>query len=397
MVGENGSGKSLYGMHLVERELAEGHRNIVTTLAIDVPALNEYMQRKYPKRDCDVCGRVLVIGKEELKTFWRYRGIERMGEYGPEPYVMGPFGDDTWSGSRPQCLYVLDEAQVCFNAREWMKTGPEFCQYQSQHRKAGDDVIAITPGSTLLDKQFRTLAAECIVLKNLYKAKSGVWKGPRKIVWRSFANCPPLPGEDHYAKGDIQIDAKGLASCYRTADGVGFVGGCDADKGKESKGIPWYYGIVLAVVLGFAGWWVIGGILKFGVKKGSESLSVSGGAVPAAVQAAVASTNVANGAFQRVSGASAVLNGSGPFNLDAAVKAARVTKVEKPEVWEIRSWSWSSNSLGVVQGCVILPSGQPIFGKKLEDRGRYVLLDGERYSKVSQGSDRGREAVLLGH
>lgn len=263
-VGPNGSGKSLWALHQLIRFLREDKRTIVTSLAVDLPRLNEYLQQHY-KDAPDVYRRVLKIGAEEMKTFWRYRGVVDVwtdgsdgfdGAWGLEPVAFGAFPGEDWRKVTKGVIYVLDEVQTIFGAREWQKTSSEFLAYQSQHRKLGDDVIAISPASALIDKQFRILAGECVALSNLYKLKIGPVKAPRKIIYRVFQNCPPAPGEEALARGSFTIDGEGLASCYNTAAGVGIVAGADADKGKESKGVPFwalFVGLAAACVVAYFG------------------------------------------------------------------------------------------------------------------------------------------------
>lgn len=266
VLGTNGSGKSLYGVYQLLHELRRGKRPIVTTLPIDIPALNDYCQRTWPKETIDVTRRVVVINKAQLQHFWRFRGFSPADEYGCALLERGPYGDDTWLSPDDGVLYILDEVQVGFNAREWQKAGPEFCAYQSQHRHFGDDVIAISPASALVDKQFRVLAGECVVLANLYKMRVGIWKAPRKIVYKVFQNAPPMPGEEHIHKGDIHIDAAGLAACYKTQEGLG-IAGKQADKGQESRGIPWYFGLAGAGAAGVFAWVV----LHFALTRGTAA------------------------------------------------------------------------------------------------------------------------------
>lgn len=369
VVGANGSGKSLFGTEQVIQELRRTNRQIVTTLALDHGKLNEYLQKKYPKETIDVSGRVLCIGKNEITKFWRYRGVNKAwGEYGPEPIVLGAFGEDPkWSVADGGVLYVIDEAQVGFNARNWQKVGTEFCDFQSQHRKLTSDVIAITPASGLLDKQFRLLAGECIVLTNLYQKSVSVWKAPRKIVYQVFGNCPPLPGEEHSQKGSIYIDPEGVAGCYRTQDGVGIVGG-QADKGKESKGIPWYYAFGLAVVLAFAGWFVAGKIMRFGVDAGSRALSTS--------QPVVALTNMPG--FGALATTMAGHTG-GVVGASAIVEKTKLTSKEtsKPEVEALPIATGWCKSGGLVE--ITDEQGRGLRGTNLVVQGRYVFLDGEKF------------------
>lgn len=364
-VGVNGSGKSLWAMDQLVKELRRTNRQIVTTLAVDMGRLNEFLQKHYPKETIDVAGRILCIGKNEITKFWRYRGVDKAwGEYGPEPIVRGPFGDESWSVIDGGVCYIIDEAQVGFNARNWQKVGTEFCDFQSQHRKLTSDVIAITPASGLLDKQFRLLAGECVLLTNLYQKSVSIWKAPRKIVYQVFGNCPPLPGETHSHKGSIYIDPEGLAGCYRTQDGVGIVGG-EADKGRESKGIPWYYAFGLALVLALAGWWVAGKLMRFGVDAGSRALSTSA--------PVVALTNMPGFAALGATLSSHTGGVVGASVLVDKIKSATPLP-SKEEIPIATGWC----RVGGV--CEITDEeGRGIRGTNLVVQGRYVFLDGVKF------------------
>lgn len=256
VVGPNGSGKSLWCLHQIVFFLRRDplKRKIVTSVAVDPAKLNDYCQRHYGEEAPDVTTRLILINKDQQRTFWRYRSQEYDGEYGIQLSPRGPFGDGSWQCHDGGIIYILDEAQTTFGAREWTKTGPEFCSYQSQHRHFSDDVIAVTPATALLDKQFRVLAGECVVLSNLYKLKVGIVKAPRQIRYQVYQNAPPAPAETPLSSGTLHIDGKGLAGCYDTAAGLGHIGGGQADKGQESKGLPFwtlFVGLFVALVVSY--------------------------------------------------------------------------------------------------------------------------------------------------
>lgn len=251
VTGPNGSGKSLYAVRRIVEELRHGTRYIITSCVLDVAKLSEYISRKYPGERIDVQGRVWVMRTvEQMQHYWRYRGPITWSEYGSEATDLGEYGNARWQGTVTPTLYVLEELQTCFNSREWQKTAKEFTAYQTQHRHFGDDVIGVTPALSLVEKQFRLLCGECVTLRNLYQAKAGIWKHSRKIIYRTFMNAPPLPGEAPTDSGSFEIDAAGIAGCYDTSGGIGHAAGRVADKGKESKGIPWKMGIAAAAVAG---------------------------------------------------------------------------------------------------------------------------------------------------
>jgi hypothetical protein len=62
-----------------------------------------------------------------------------------------------------ECLIVLDELHLWFNARDWSQNGNTFREminFLSQSRKYQNDLIFITQSEMKMDKQFRTDAAE---------------------------------------------------------------------------------------------------------------------------------------------------------------------------------------------------------------------------------------------
>lgn len=59
-------------------------------------------------------------------------------------------------GKEKQTLLVIDEAQTKFNPREFRaKDRMTWCQFFSQHRKLGYDVLLISQNDRLLDRQIR--------------------------------------------------------------------------------------------------------------------------------------------------------------------------------------------------------------------------------------------------
>lgn len=57
-----------------------------------------------------------------------------------------------------ELLLVIDEAQLLFNSREWVKTDrAEWCAFFTQHRKLGYEVILVAQMDRMLDRQIRGL------------------------------------------------------------------------------------------------------------------------------------------------------------------------------------------------------------------------------------------------
>lgn len=265
VIGRFGSGKSTFGTLLAIRELSQGTRPIVTTLALNLVEINEYLQEEYPDRDCRTHQRVLILNREQLGKFWRYRGIKCFGEYGPEPdewgsvdNLEGRTADPRWSLVAQGVCYILDEAPARFHSRMWSQTGIEFSSYINQHRKLGDDVYSLARHSSMLDKQFRTTADRCVILDNWYQKSFGRFiklTAPKRIKFYEYESCPPEKGETPFNQGSMYIDPKGLSRCFNTAGGLGISGVMGgADVGKVAKGLPWWTAIVacLLAIGGFA-------------------------------------------------------------------------------------------------------------------------------------------------
>lgn len=228
VLGKPGSGKSLYATNRVIRELIETQRNIVTNLPLRPDRLNEYIQQTYPQANTRFVERVRILSDDEISTFWKFRGP------GDDPGAQG-------------VAYFLDEAHIAFNARDWANIGRGALHYLSQHRKLGDVVWPITQSPGNLDKQFRSVAEDFTLLRNEYTAKFGPFRGRGRFVRKTYLSEPAANSEP-FETASFSLDAKGIASCYDTAKGIG-VHGNKADIGRRAKGIPIWWVIPAALVL----------------------------------------------------------------------------------------------------------------------------------------------------
>lgn len=363
-IGKVGSGKSLWAMEQLCLELHRSTRQIVTTMDILIPELNQFVQKRWPLQDCRVCQRITFIDKAQLKQFWRHRGNERLDHV--SPLVLGKFGEgDEWKNLDP-VFYLLDEDHEGFGARDWQKTGPEFISYITQHRHLGDDVLGTCPQPSLLDKQFRGMIGECVVLDNWYKRSVKWFKLPRVIKWKLYANCPPMPGEMPSQDGTMRIDAAGLAGCYRTEGGLGVVGK-QADKGRESKGVPWWTLIFLLVglVVGtvYATRWVFRSAGSHATKLASFGGSSPGGSVTSAPVVPVV--------------APAVVVTSAPVMAPPVVVSEK--KVERPVARSFSSGFTTEAGRRVREWAIVETDEERYVGKFLDVAGSVLVLDGRAF------------------
>ena len=257
VVGKKGSGKTAFALQLIAEELERGRRPVITNMQIYKEKLEQWF-RDQGKEVC-VADRLLCldIRDKRFRRWWRIN---------PDDSMKGRFGDETWKDCEG-CLYVVDEGQHYYNSRGWAQRmgkdeegeapGPECEDFLCQERKTSRDTIVTTPSSSLLDKNFRTLSTECVVLDNWYKKKIRGISPPGRFQAQVYENCPPLPGEEPIASPKFYLDVAGLMSCYNTAAGAGFIGSrADMDQ-PAKRGVPLWLAIACLPVLGFFAWFAL--------------------------------------------------------------------------------------------------------------------------------------------
>lgn len=377
VLGKYGSGKSNFGASKVIRGLIETDKPIVTTLALNVPALNEYVQKLCPDRDCRTLQRVLILNQEQMRKFWRYRGIKGFGEYGPEPIVLGACNDKQGNIYDPAwnqitdggVLYHIDEAPRGFHPRLWSETGIECSDYIDQHRRCGDEIYLYARSSSKLDKQLRMALDSCITLDNWYQRAKGMFRAPRKIVARYYEECPPDRGDEPYKKEDMHIDPKGISGCYWTEKGVG-VQGTVADMGRMAKGLHWAWSIAFTVVALIAVWFGIHFALRGSMAFITRKPSTYGTAVPDTNSVSVPVLKHAPRLFpDSVYGSS--VTGGVPTNAPA------VAGGPVPVPYCPKAFGW-----GRVAGVVALDTEDGVIeGRQLVISNRWLILDGIRFER----------------
>lgn len=244
--GPGGSGKSLFQMLVIERQLRETRRNIVTNLAIDVPLFAAWLEKRYPTEDLDPGRRIRILTVEETREFWKIRGGIR------------------WTGQEYDCevdkgqngvCYVIDEAGAAgFDAGGWASSdgkstrGVACSWYLDQQRKFGDDVFASTNGRAPhgIAKPFRDKAHYFIKLKNGYQTSYGMFRARGRFQFFKYTQ-EPVKGTEPAGQGVFHFGS-GIEDCYHTEQGVGVVGSA-ADKGSRAKGLsPWWLAVAAAVL-----------------------------------------------------------------------------------------------------------------------------------------------------
>lgn len=235
--GPGGSGKSMWQMHVIVRELRDSKRNIVTNMALNVPEFNEYLEQRYPRESLDLLARLRILTRDETLEFWKLRGPVRYTGPGEYDYTTDAGGNGV--------AFVIDEAGAAgFNAIGWAQRtsratrGEEFSWYLDQQRKFSDNVYMSTNGRMPhgIAKPVRDKAHDFTRLKNGALSSYGLFRGVPKFYRYHYAVEPDKHTEP-YQQGTFALDFAGLGRCYRTQDGIGIIGN-GADKGTRAKGLP---------------------------------------------------------------------------------------------------------------------------------------------------------------
>lgn len=276
--GKPGAGKSYWAMRWLARELTTRNRIIWTNLSVDMGALADLMAKRHPEwpgRMWDtyddvgnfVPARIQFLTDQQLQEFYRWRmpGAEPVSRIGTEEQdkkkgAQEPIMLD-FSKPGPGVVYLLDEVQLFYNVRRFALVPREFGYYLSQHRKLGDDVVAITQQPANLDRMFQSYAEQYISLHNMAKRKMGPFRFPAYFEARAYSFRPTgSPGDFAEATIAYRLD-KELANCYLTQQGIG-VAGEHADKGERAKGISMLWLLLLfPLIFAFFGG-MVGGMRK---------------------------------------------------------------------------------------------------------------------------------------
>jgi len=258
--GKPGGGKTYGALLEILRELEQGDRDIVTNVALDLNVMNEYFQRR-GRKFADVFLRVRIIDTREAREFWRFRGRFTVL---PDSLLLRQSAFSTAAdGSaasvsalaelvkdQPSVFYVIDEAHILFDARNWQKSSASLTFYNSQHRKLRDELVFVTQFLKLLEGRVRGFAEQFRVYRNFVgtKAFSLLSMPPRmrELVY----STEPGPGVDADSEAWRRLDAE-KALCYDTSGGVGMTGGRKPEVRKvRGFALPWWSVIVAIVVLG---------------------------------------------------------------------------------------------------------------------------------------------------
>jgi hypothetical protein len=260
--GKPGGGKSLYSLMQIIEELRTGSRFVCTNLDIKLPELNEYMCSEFGEdKHAHAVGaawtdRVRLLTEDESKSFWTCEGPNR------DHQERTSEGTDFSKRLGHGVLYVIDECHIHFSAREWQKTSKDCMFYCSQHRKLGDDVMLVTQHPEQADKNFRRLAQDFTVLRNMgNETLIGFRFADRFRRATYLAEKKPKDNQAPQEKGWFKLD-KQVASCYNTTAGVGILARADVKEKKGKGKHPAFALVYVAIFLAIL--WFAPGLVREG-------------------------------------------------------------------------------------------------------------------------------------
>jgi len=249
-LGKTGGGKSYLALVEIAQFLAEYVEGyVVTNLSLKLGDLNAYLKETYPHLEPDVVGRVRILTDAETRFFYLHR--ENGNDIAPtsleeqKRLVFPEF--EAASNRSHHTLYVIDEAHIYFDAREWANVGPALNFFASQHRKFRCDIIFITQFLDQVEKRLRNHATQFRECQNFGLRKWAFWKLPSVFMVRLTYKAPPCPSENTVTH---RINVK-LANCYDTTAGVGVKGGRAPERVRR-KGWPFWTLPAAACVVGVA-------------------------------------------------------------------------------------------------------------------------------------------------
>lgn len=254
VLGKTGSGKSLFctSEFVIDRLLGDADAYIVAFLPLKMDELNAYFQENYPGRSINCLERVRLLSAREARRFYCHRetGVDL-----PEPSKADLADEDlvwvqSWANiadkSHWRITYIIDEAHIFFDAREWAKVGAAMNTICSQHRKLRvDDIVFCTQFLKQLELRLREHCAQFYECHNWGMKRFSFFKLPTFFTVSVTSKPPPYPLDYTMRR---RFDLK-IAKCYDTTAGAGLTGGRPPEVIKR-KGISLWWAVPFAVLLG---------------------------------------------------------------------------------------------------------------------------------------------------
>ena len=253
LTGKPGAGKSYFATRLIIAEITKGkNRPIVSNVPINVPKLREYCRKDFYYYPLETY--------TDNKAFFTNRGNYHIEDLpSVENIDFKPLLHEDDEG----VLFVIDEAHLYFNARNWKHMPQATISYITTIRHIGDSLVWMCQKFSDIDSQIRGKTQAFHYLRNLEKEKLGIFK--RGVGFRCYQYQHEHEIEGHGKQGtnssqdfSYPFEIK-VAECYNTS-----LFNKSHDKKYKIKAIPLNYVIYAGIscFLIFLYWVSTGGITQ---------------------------------------------------------------------------------------------------------------------------------------
>lgn len=251
LTGKPGAGKSYFATRCIIAEIVKGNnRTIVTNVPINRTKLRDYVKKDFNLYDLETF--------TDNRFFFSNRGHYNLTiDNASENLDFGQILQDDDEG----VLYIIDEAHLYFNARNWKHMLGATLSYITFIRHIGDTCIYMCQKFSDIDSQFRGKTQAFHLLRNLDKERFGMFKrgsGFRCYQYLEESHISTHGSTINNAVQDFTYPFKlAIAECYNTS-----LFNKGHDKKYKVTGIKLNHALAFLVVLllGFLYWVYQGGI-----------------------------------------------------------------------------------------------------------------------------------------
>ena len=249
LTGKPGAGKSYFATRCIIAEILKGrNRTIVTNVPVNKEKLREYVKKDFIVYD--------LATFSDNRLFFTNRGHYHLEIENTDANIdFKELLRDDDDG----ILFIIDEAHLYFNARNWKHMSQATLSYITFIRHVGDSLIWMCQKYSDIDSQFRGKTQAFHVLRNLAKEKLGIFKRGSGFRCYQYQNENEIashggsygtPSQDFTYPFNIKV-----AECYNTS-----LFNKAHDKKYSIKGIPIaYVGYTFAFLLVAVLVWVANG------------------------------------------------------------------------------------------------------------------------------------------
>lgn len=244
LTGKPGAGKSYFATRLIIAEIKEGrNRPIVSNVPINKEKLREYVGKDFHYYPLETY--------TDNTHFFTNRGYYHIDIPAGQNIDFAPLIKEDDEG----VLFIIDEAHLYFNARNWKHMSTGTISYITTIRHVGDSLVWMCQKFSDIDAQIRGKTQAFHLLRNLTKEKFGIFK--RGTGFKCYQYLQESDIKNHGGQtsnpsweANYPFDIK-IAECYSTS-----LFNKTHDKNYKIKGIPLNYVIYAAIALfvGFLGW-----------------------------------------------------------------------------------------------------------------------------------------------